>query len=91
MNCFNDFFTPSFLTFLGLLAIVLALIIIYFESKMREQNHKISSMLSLVSSLAEELNNTKIGLNHMTMMIGGRGHTLATSYSNMPAKVLIII
>ena len=76
MNCFNDFFTPTFLTFLGLLAIVLALIIIYFEGKMREQNHKISSMLSLVSSLAEELNNTKMGLNHLTMMIGGRGPTI---------------
>lgn len=72
MNSFTDLFSPTFLMFLGIVVLVLALIIVYFESKMREQNHKISSMLSLVSSLAEELNNTKMGLNHLTMMMGGR-------------------
>jgi hypothetical protein len=71
MSFFTDLFNPVFLMFLGILTIVLGLIIIYFESKMREQNHKISSMLSLVSSLAEEINNVKIGLNHLTMMTGG--------------------
>jgi hypothetical protein len=37
---------------------------------MREQNHKITSMLSLVSSLAEELNGVKFGLNHLSMRGG---------------------
>jgi hypothetical protein len=37
---------------------------------MREQNHKIASMLSLVSTLAEDMNGVKMGLNHFAM-IGG--------------------
>jgi hypothetical protein len=57
---FVDLFNPSFLMFLGVLVLVSALIVVYFESKMREQNHKIASMLSIVSSVAEELNNVKM-------------------------------
>ena len=56
--------------FLGILVLVVALLVVYFESKMREQNHKISSMLSLVSTLAEDMNGVKMGLNHFAM-IGG--------------------
>ena len=51
-----DIFNPSFLIFLGIMVLVVALLIVYFEGKMREQNHKISSMLSLVSAMAEEVN-----------------------------------
>jgi hypothetical protein len=58
-----DLFNPSFLMFLGILMIVAALIVVYFESKMREQNHKISSMLSIVSSVAEELNSVRGVIN----------------------------
>jgi hypothetical protein len=42
--------------FLGILVLVVALLVVYFESKIREQNHKISSMISLISSLAEQMN-----------------------------------
>ena len=56
--------------FLGILVLVVALLVVYFESKMREQNHKIASMLSLVSTLAEDMNGVKMGLNHFAM-IGG--------------------
>jgi hypothetical protein len=40
---------------------------------MREQNHKIASMLSLVSTLAEDMNGVKMGLNHLaiTSLNGG--------------------
>ena len=51
-----DLFNPTFFLFLAILLLVTALLVVYFESKMREQNHKIASMLSLVSSLAEEFN-----------------------------------
>jgi len=51
-----DLFNPTFFLFLAILLLVTALLDVYFESKMREQNHKIASMLSLVSSLAEEFN-----------------------------------
>jgi hypothetical protein len=56
--------------FLGILVLVVALLVVYFESKFREQNHKISSMLSLVSSLAEELNGTKMVIQHLSMRGG---------------------
>lgn len=36
-----------------------ALLFVYFENKAREQNHKISSMLSLVSSLTEEVHSIR--------------------------------
>jgi type II secretory pathway component PulF len=56
MASFFDLFNSTFFIFLATLLLVTALLVVYFEGKMREQNHKISSMLSLVSSLAEEFN-----------------------------------
>ena len=44
---------------LGIFVLTIALLVVYIETKTREQNHKIGSMLSLVSSLAEELNSIK--------------------------------
>jgi hypothetical protein len=70
MPSLTDLLNPTFLMFLGILVLVAALLVVYFESKMREQNHKITSMLSLVSSLAEELNGVKFGLNHLSMRGG---------------------
>jgi hypothetical protein len=70
MPSLTDLFNPTFLMFLGILVLAVALLVVYFESKMREQNHKITSMLSLVSSLAEELNGVKFGLNHLSMRGG---------------------
>ena len=58
--------------FLGILILVVALVVVYFESKSREQNHKIASMLSLVSTLAEDMNGVKMGLHHLSMnRVGG--------------------
>jgi hypothetical protein len=45
---------------LGIFVLAIALLVVYIESKSREQNHKIGSMLSLVSSLAEELQSIKL-------------------------------
>jgi hypothetical protein len=75
MASLTDLSNPTFLMFLGilLLAIALFLLVLYFESKFRDQNHKITSMLSLVSSLAEEVNNSKMMINHLTMMGAGKG------------------
>ena len=66
-----DLLNPTFLIFLGIACLLIALLTLYFENKFREQNHKITSMLSLVSTLADEINNSKIGLNNLTMMVGG--------------------
>ena len=67
MASLADLFNPTFLMFLGILVLVVALLVVYFESKMREQNHKIASMLSLVSTLAEDMNGMKMGLNHLAI------------------------
>ena len=67
MTALSELFTPTFLMFLGILLLVVALVVVYFESKMRDQNHKIASMLSLVSTLAEDMNGVKMGLNQVAM------------------------
>ena len=67
MASLADLFNPTFLMFLGILVLVVALLVVYFESKMREQNHKITSMLSLVSTLAEDMTGMKIGLHHLAI------------------------
>jgi len=73
MASLADIFNPSFFIILGIIALLIALVVVYFESKMREQNHKIASMLSLVSTLAEDMNGVKMGLNHLaiTSLNGG--------------------
>jgi len=72
MASLADLFNPTFLMFLGILVLVVALLVVYFESKMREQNHKIASMLSLVSTLAEDMNGVKMGLNHLAIRGGSQ-------------------
>jgi hypothetical protein len=67
MPSLTDLINPTFLMFLGILVLAVALLVVYFESKFREQNHKISSMLSLVSSLAEEVNGSKMIIHQLTM------------------------
>lgn len=73
MTSLADIFNPSFFIILGIVVLLIALVVVYFESKMREQNHKIASMLSLVSTLAEDMNGVKMGLNHLaiTSLNGG--------------------
>jgi len=68
MSILSNIFNPTILFFLGFTLLIVALLVVYFENKIREQNHKISSMLSLVSSLAEETNSIK---NHLSYMITG--------------------
>jgi hypothetical protein len=71
MISFADLLNPTFLMFLGILLLSIAILVVYFESKAREQNHKIASMLSIVSTLAEDINGIKFGLNHLAVSRGG--------------------
>ena len=73
MQSLAELFNPTFFLFLGILVLVVALMVLYYESKMRDQNHKIASMLSLVSTLAEDMNIVKMGLNHVAMGQGQVG------------------
>ena len=61
-----DLFNPSFLMFLGVLVLVVAGLVVYFESKLREQNLRIASMLSLMSTLVEDVNGVKFGVHQLT-------------------------
>jgi hypothetical protein len=72
MPSLADLFNPSFLMFLGILVLVASLLVVYFESKNREQNHKINSMFSIVSSLAEEVHNLKLGLSQVSFSGGNK-------------------
>jgi hypothetical protein len=72
MSFLTELFNPTFFLFLGILLLVLSLFTLYYESKFRDQNHKLSSMLNIVSSLAEEVNNVKFSLNQVALMGGGK-------------------
>ena len=47
MSGLNDLFSSSFLMTLGIVTLMIAACVAYFESKIRDQNHKIASMLPL--------------------------------------------
>lgn len=66
MSPMSDILNPTFLMCLGIILISIACLVIYFENKLRHQNHKMSSMLGLVTSLTEEVNHTKKYLLHVT-------------------------
>jgi hypothetical protein len=51
--------------YLGIMVLIVAVLVVYFESKSREQNHKIASMFSIVSTLAEDMNQMKFAVGHI--------------------------
>ena len=61
--------------YLGIMVLVIAVLVVYFESKSREQNHKIASMFSIVSTLAEDMNQMKFAVGHIANQ-GFSGPTL---------------
>jgi len=52
----TDVFSISTLICLGIMILLLGLASMFFMQRINDQNHKISSMLGLVSTMAEELN-----------------------------------
>lgn len=89
MASLADLFNPTFLMFLGILVLVVALLVVYFESKMRDQNHKIASMLSLVSTLADDMNGVKMGLNHLAIRGGQPINPIGENLGNLQKNNLI--
>ena len=51
--------------YLGIMVLLVALLVVYFESKSREQNHKIESMFSIVHTLVGDMNEMKFAVNHI--------------------------
>ena len=64
----SDIFNVSFFILLGIMVLLVSLLVVYFETKIRTQNHKMTSMLSLVSTLAEDMNSMKNGMNYLAQM-----------------------
>ena len=52
----SDIITTPFLISLGITLLLVGIIVIFIMQRFQEQNHKISSMFGLVSSMAEEMN-----------------------------------
>ena len=86
-----DIFNPSFFMFLGILVLVAALLVVYFESKMREQNHKMASMLNLVTCMADEMNAIKIHLNSQPIIGGNNPSSLETNNVHIIKTDLIAV
>ena len=52
----SDIFSISFLTCLGISLILIALTSVYFIRRLNDQNHKITSMVGLLTTMAQEIN-----------------------------------
>ena len=52
---FTELFSPSFFISVAALFLVVSLVMTYINYRMSEQDHKISSMLGLISTMAQEL------------------------------------
>ena len=83
----TELFNPSFFMILGILLLALSFLIFYFENKMREQNHKINSMFSLVSSITEELNNANMRIHYMMNGTEGSGIVLTPNSNIHSVKI----
>ena len=55
MNQLKDIFNVQFFVILGIVLLLVTCLVLYVEQKIKSHDHKLSSMLSLVSSLAEEI------------------------------------
>ena len=81
----SDIFTTPFLICLGICLLLLGLLGMYFTQKIMEQNHKITSMFELVSTMAEEMNAIRANImipqfqpqfNMVSTPIGGQSESL---------------
>jgi hypothetical protein len=88
----SDILTVPFLISLGITLLLVGIIGMFFAQRMQEQNHKIASMLGLVTTMAEEMNFIRGKLQMLTyqespqnmQMMGGiiGGENLVKNYTN---------
>jgi len=75
----GDLFSTSFLISLGITLLLVGFLGIFLTQKIMEQNHKISSMMGLVTTMAEELNYMRARIQ----MIGGVPGTMRVPNPNL--------
>jgi hypothetical protein len=63
----TEYLSVPFLISLGITLLLVGIVGMFFTQRLQEQNHKINSMVGLVSTMAEELNYVRAKL----MQIGG--------------------
>ena len=70
----NDIFTIPFLISLGITLLLVSLLSVFTLQRFNDQNHKISSMVELVSTMAEELNfiRNRLQITGFQPMQGGK-------------------
>lgn len=61
MNQLKNIFNPQFFIILGIVVLLITCLILYIENKLKSYDHKMSSMLNIVSSFIEEMNMSKSG------------------------------
>ena len=62
----SDIITAPFLISLGITLLLVGIMVVFIMQRFQEQNHKISSMFGLVSSMAEEMNYMRGKLQSVT-------------------------
>ena len=80
----SDILTPSFAFSLAICLLLTGLLGVFFTQKFAEQNHKMSSMLELVSTLANEMNMMRAHLSRQVNFTGGANVSDGPSSSNSP-------
>jgi hypothetical protein len=79
----TDILSTSTLICLGIMLLLVGAASMFFMQKMNEQNHKIASMLGLVSTMAEELNFVRSRMQVLSAGVsaGQNGGLSASTYS----------
>jgi hypothetical protein len=66
----TDIFSTSLLISLAICLLLVGSVFMYFNQKISEQNHKITSMFDLVSTMAEEVNSVKYHVQMVASRVG---------------------
>jgi hypothetical protein len=87
----TDVFSISTLISLGIMILLLGVATMFFMQKINDQNHKIGSMLGLVSTMAEELNfvRSRVQILSAGVFSQGGGSTIQMSSSQLTHDSLI--
>jgi hypothetical protein len=90
----SDILTVPFLVSLGITLLLVGILGIFFVQRLQEQNHKMASMLGLVSTMAEELNFIRGRLQMMSYVpqsVGGGvevgGHTTSFNQTMQAGEI----
>jgi hypothetical protein len=82
MSSLTPILSIPFLLSLGISLILIGFVGVFFYQKITEQNHKISSMVDLISTMAEELNYIR-----SRVQSGGAVNTLPSGGTNAPTQI----